>query len=111
MGTVKGKIKRITDVEERGTFRFRKLIVETQEREEKYNQTICVDFVQNNCGLLDAWKVGDSVEVYYNLRGREWEKENKILYFTTLNGWRVVEDKEEVSNRDQAPDREDNLPF
>jgi len=25
--SVKGKIKRITDVEERGTFRFRKLIV------------------------------------------------------------------------------------
>ena len=39
--SVIGKIKRITDVEERGTFRFRKLIVETQEREEKYNQTIC----------------------------------------------------------------------
>ena len=43
--SVIGKIKRITEVEERGTFRFRKLIVETQEREEKYNQTICVDFV------------------------------------------------------------------
>ena len=110
--SVKGKIKRITDVEERGTFRFRKLIVETQEREEKYNQTICVDFVQNNTALLDAWKVGDSVEVLFNLRGREWTNpKGEILYFTTLNGWKVENYKEEVAVEAQSPDREDDLPF
>jgi len=110
--SVIGKIKRITDVEEKGTFRFRKLIIETQEREEKYNQPICVDFVQQNCGLLDAWKVGDYVQVQFNLRGREWTNpKGEILYFTTLNGWKVENYKEEVSTKDQAPDREDDLPF
>ena len=108
MGTVKGKIKKITSVEQKNDFRFRKLILDTGG---DYPQVVSIDFIQNNCGLLDAWKVGDSVEVYYNLRGREWEKENKILYFTTLNGWRVVEDKGEVSGNDQSPDRDDNLPF
>ena len=109
--SVIGKIKRITDVEERGTFRFRKLIVETQEREEKYNQTICVDFVQYNCGLLEDWKEGDSVEVLFNLRGREWtNRDGNVLYFTTLNGWKVRE-YQEVTAQDQAPDREDDLPF
>ena len=104
--------KPINKIEEKGTFRFRKLIVVTQEREEKYNQTICVDFVQNNTGLLDAWKVGDYVEVLFNLRGREWTNpKGEILYFTTLNGWKVEDYKEEVSTKDQAPDREDDLPF
>ena len=110
--SVIGKIKRITEVEERGTFRFRKLIVETQESEAKYNQTICVDFVQNNCGLLDAWKVGDYVQVLFNLRGREWTNpKGEFLQFTTLNGWKLENYKEEVSTKDQAPDREDDLPF
>tara|TARA_R100000664_G_C2635016_1_gene62734 strand:- start:50 stop:388 length:339 start_codon:yes stop_codon:yes gene_type:complete len=112
MGTVKGTIKKITSVEQKNDFRFRKLILNTGG---DYPQVLSIDFTQQNCGLLDAWKVGDSVEVYYNLRGREWEKPGtnpkEIKYFTSLQGWRVVEDKEEVSNRDQAPDREDNLPF
>ena len=110
--SIKGKVKTITEVEERGTFRFRKLIVETQESEAKYNQTICVDFVQQNCGLLDAWKVGDYVQVLFNLRGREWTNaNNQVLYFTSLQGWRVREYREEVAVEAQSPDREDDLPF
>ena len=105
-----GKIKKITNLETRGDFRFRKLILETTE---KYPQTVSIDFTQNNVGLLDDTfcKVGNHVEVFYNVRGREWEKEGKVLYFTTLNAWRVREYKEEVTTKDQAPDREDDLPF
>lgn len=105
-----GKIKRITNLETKGDFRFRKLILETTE---KYPQTVSIDFTQNNVGLLDDTfcKIGNHVEVFYNVRGREWEKEGKVLYFTTLNAWRVREYKEEVTTKDQAPDREDDLPF
>jgi len=106
--SITGKVKRITDVEEKGTFRFRKLIVETND---KYPQVISVDFTQNNCGLLDVWKLGDTVEVFFNVRGREWtNRDGKVLYFITLNGWKVREYKE-VTAQDQAPDREDDLPF
>ena len=106
--SVIGKVKKITEIEEKGTFRFRKLIVETSD---KYPQVVAVDFTQNNCGLLDVWKVGDAVEVFFNVRGREWtNRDGNVLYFTTLNGWSVREFKE-VSVQDQAPDREDDLPF
>jgi hypothetical protein len=109
--SVTGKIKKITDVQEKGTFRFRKLILETQEKEAKYNQTICIDFIANNCGLLDVWKQGDLVEVQYNLRGREWTNpKGEVLYFTTLNGWKL-KNFEEVSVTDQAPDVDDDFPF
>jgi hypothetical protein len=103
-----GKIKKITDIESRGNFTFRKLILETND---KYPQTVAVDFTQNNVNLLEPWKVGDAVEVFYNVRGREWtNRDGNVLYFTTLNGWSVREFKE-VSVQDQAPDREDDLPF
>ena len=109
--SIKGKVKTITEVEEKGNFRVRKLIIETMD---KYPQVVALDFTQNNVGLLDdpVCKVGNNVEVFYNVRGRAWEnREGKTLYFTSLQGWRVREYKEEVSTKDQAPDREDDLPF
>ena len=108
MGTIKGTIKKITEVQEKGTFRFRKLILDTGG---DYPQVLSIDFTQNNCGLLDAWKEGSNVEVLYNLRGREWTNpKDEVVYFTTVNGWRVKEDKGEVSTNDQSPDR-DEKPF
>ena len=109
--SIKGKVKTITEVEEKGNFRVRKLIIETMD---KYPQVVALDFNQNNVGLLDnpVCKIGNNVEVFYNVRGRAWEnREGKTLYFTSLQGWRVREYKEEVSTKDQAPDREDDLPF
>jgi len=109
--SIKGKVKTITEVEEKGNFRVRKLIIETMD---KYPQVVALDFTQNNVGLLDdpVCKIGNNVEVFYNVRGRAWEnREGKTLYFTSLQGWRVREYKEEVSTQDQAPDREDDLPF
>jgi|TARA_X000001382_G_scaffold130827_1_gene127133 hypothetical protein len=108
--SIKGKIKTITEIEEKGNFRVRKLILKTTD---KYPQVVALDFTQNNVGLLDdpVCKVGNNVEVFYNVRGREWEKEGKVLYFTSLQGWRVREYREEVAVEAQSPDREEDLPF
>jgi len=109
--SIKGKVKTITEVKEKGNFRVRKLIIETKE---KYPQVVALDFTQDNVGLLDdtCCKIGNYVEVFYNVKGREWEnREGKTLYFTSLQGWKVREYKEVVSTYDHAPDREDDLPF
>ena len=109
--SITGKIKKITELEEKGNFRVRKLVIETKD---KYPQVVALDFTQNNVGLLDdpICKVGNIVEAFYNVRGREWTNaSNQVLYFTSLQGWRVREFKEEVSTYDQAPDRESDLPF
>jgi len=109
--SIKGKVKTITQLEEKGNFRVRKLIIETKD---KYPQTVALDFTQNNVGLLDdpACQVGNSVEVFYNVRGREWtNSNNQVLYFTSLQGWKVREYREEVAVEAQSPDREDDLPF
>ena len=109
--SIKGKVQQITEIEEKGNFRVRKLVIETFE---KYPQVVALDFTQNNVGLLDdtICKVGNNVEVFYNVRGRAWEnREGKTLYFISLQGWKVKNYLEDVPVEVQAPDREDDLPF
>ena len=113
---IKGKIVEIGNVQEISeTFRKRQLILETIEN---YPQTLAIEFKQLNCGLLDAnfCNQGQAVEVSINLKGRKWQnpQTKEIRYFNSIEGWRINEAKEEVTTKDQAPDRElvtDDLPF
>lgn len=55
-----------------------------------YPQDILFQLAQDKCQELDRFKVGDSVEVSFNLRGREWSSPaGEIKYFNTLDAWRV----------------------
>ena len=44
---------------------------------------------QDKCALLDQVQANDMVKVTFNLRGRKWEKEGRVSYFTNLDAWRV----------------------
>ena len=69
------------------TFAKREFVVETAE---EYPQTIKFEFTQAKCDELDNVKVGDSVSVSFNVRGRKWtNKEGKDIYFVTLQAWRM----------------------
>ena len=55
-----------------------------------YPQTISFQAAQDKCPMLDGFKVGDEVEVSFNLRGREWTSPtNEVKYFNTLDAWRI----------------------
>ena len=110
---VSGTIKMIGQVETIKTFQKRELILTT---EEKFPQTLCVEFTGDKIALLDKVQVGDFVKVSVNLNGREWLNPNsgKLVYFTTIRGWRIesAAPTEEVSFSSFAPEREDTgLPF
>ena len=52
-----------------------------------------VDFIkfqatQDKCTLLDPVSIDDELKVSFNLRGRKWEKDGKVSYFTNLEAWR-----------------------
>jgi hypothetical protein len=84
---VSGKIKVIQEVEEKGTFKSRNVVVTT---EEQYPQHIAIQFVQDKCSILDSYAVGQSVEVSINLRGREWiDPQGVAKYFNTIQGWKI----------------------
>lgn len=60
-----------------------------------------VDFIkfqatQDKCTLLDQFGIDDEVKVSFNLRGRKWEKDGQVSYFTNLEAWRI----EKVQNVD-----------
>ena len=53
-------------------------------------RALSIQSVQDKCTLLDAYNVGDVVQVSFNLRGREWTSpQNEVKYFNTLEAWRI----------------------
>ena len=118
-----GKIIRInnTQVFESG-FQKREFVIETQT---DYPQTIPFEVTKDKCDLLDAFKIGDMVEVFYNIRGNFWEKGDR--YFVSLAAWRITnlgaqsrddKEREEIGDFikaqpivDASTDTPDDLPF
>ena len=81
-----------------------------------------VDFIkfqstQDKCSLLDQFNVDDMVKVAFNLRGRKWEKDGQVSYFTNLEAWRLEKLQNETSEpvidttaKDTIPDQEAPFP-
>ena len=56
----------------------------------QYPQDISFQLAQDKCSVLDAFMEGESVEVSFNLRGREWKSpQGEVKYFNTLEAWRI----------------------
>ncbi len=119
--SVEGKLKRIHDeqvISDR--FKKREFVIET---EEQYPQILIFQLAQDKTNLIDQFSLGDKIEVFFNLRGREWQKdpEAEIRVFNTLDAWRIqkVEAIQAADNMDVpaavepiAPaSEEDDLPF
>jgi hypothetical protein len=115
--SVEGRVKRIHDeqvISDR--FKKREFVIET---EEQYPQFLMFQLVQDKTNLIDQVKTGDKVEVFFNLRGREWQKDpsSEIKVFNTLDAWRIQ--KVEAMQAEAMPSAEpvapaspeDDLPF
>lgn len=90
-----------------------------------YPQDILVQFTQDKCAVLYTYKVGQEVDVDYNLRGKEWiNPQGEPKYFNTIEGWRISlasgespipqDVQKTVPVQQLAPIQEgedDNLPF
>ena len=79
-----------------------------------------VDFIkfqstQDKCSLLDQVNIDDTVKVSFNLRGRKWEKDGQVSYFTNLEAWRIEklsnESGESVDENPLTNSEPDDAPF
>ena len=71
-------------------FQKRELVLEYAENPE-YIEYIKFEASQKKVDLLDGIKVGDTVEAYFNLKGRGWkDKSGKQNYTNTLALWRLA---------------------
>ncbi|QIL42592.1 DUF3127 domain-containing protein [Pedobacter sp. HDW13] len=87
---IKGKVHEIGATQQVSeTFKKRDLIVEYAENP-TYPEYIRFEALQDKTALLDTFKTGDEVEVFFNLRGRPWtDKTGKTSYFNSLVIWRI----------------------
>jgi hypothetical protein len=118
---VVGKIKMIDTTKEVGTggFKKRDFVVTT---DEQYPQDIQIQFVKDKCDLLDKFKIGESVKIGINLRGREWTNaKGETVYFNTIQAWNINKIESVNTNDLPAADKvfegatvavdSDDLPF
>ena len=87
---IKGKVHEISPVTTvSDKFKKRELILEYAENP-SYPEFIKFEATQERVALFDTVKVGDHVELSFNLRGRPWtDKMGKTVYFNTLVVWKV----------------------
>jgi len=64
-------------------FSKRELVVTVQDG--NYPQDINLEFVKDKADLLDSLSVGDSVKVWFDIRGRE----HNGRYYNNLSAWKV----------------------
>ena len=115
------EIKRIGEIQEFGTNNFKvvKWVV-IDDSNSEYQQTLELQCTQEHADkLLQYNKVGDRVDVSYNLRGREWTnpETKKVSVFNTIEAWKVFKSENvdpkpfEVVEGKVVDKVEDDLPF
>ncbi len=78
-----GKVHHIGEVQTFASgFTKRVLVIET---DEKYPQTVPVEFAKDKTAKLDGLNIGQQVTVSYNLRGNEYNGK----YYVNLGGWKI----------------------
>ena len=81
---VEGKLHKVFPTEQKtDTFRAREFVIEIEQG--NYPQFIKFQLVQDRCDVIDEYKEGDMLKVYFDLRGRQWQDK----FFTNLQAWRV----------------------
>lgn len=58
--------------------------------EGEYAQKPLFQLINDKCNILDNYKLGDKVEVSFNLNGKSWTSPNgETKYFNTLDCWKI----------------------
>lgn len=87
--TITGLLKKKMDtqiVSEK--FKKREFIL-TTDHTSPYPQHLSILLTQDKCGLIDHFSEGQEITVSYNLKGREWNGNNGVQYFNTIEAWSI----------------------
>lgn len=85
--SIEATIKKIYEtVQITDSFKKREFIAETGEQ---YPQLIKFELIQDKTELLNNIKRQVKAKIFFNLRGREYTKDGKALYFNSLNVWKI----------------------
>ncbi|MCY1634365.1 hypothetical protein DF185_09850 [Marinifilum breve] len=102
-------------------FKKREFVIEVEnERNSEWNDFIKFQLTQDRCDLLEPISLNEEIKVSFNIRGRKWEKDGRVNYFSNLEAWRIEKVQAEAAipempefTADDVPPapEEDDLPF
>ena len=91
-------------------FRKREFVVEYASNPD-YPQPLQFEMVQDRCELLDSFEVGQEVEIFFDLRGREWTNpQGQVKYFNSLQAWKLVSEQSSVTTSPTTPVKTTSAP-
>lgn len=98
---IRGKLHEIYNLQQvSDSFKKREFVLEFSENPQ-YPEFLKFEVIQDKCSLLDQFKVGQEVDVYFNLKGRKWTNpKGETLYFNSLQAWRM----EDISGNSRPDD-------
>lgn len=71
-------------------FQKREFAVEYAENP-SYPEYIKFELIQDKCSLLDQYRVGQEVQIHFNLKGRKWtDPQGTVKYFNSLQAWKIA---------------------
>jgi len=86
------------------SFKKRDFVIET---EGEYPQMVKFELKQIKVDKIDPFKEGQEITVHFNVSGRLWlNKENKEIYFVSLDAWRI----EKVGNAPASVSTASDIP-
>ncbi|MDG5798875.1 DUF3127 domain-containing protein [Marinilabiliaceae bacterium ANBcel2] len=103
-------------------FQKREFVIEVaNERNPEWNDFVKFQLIQDKCSLIDQYNLKDNIKVLFNIKGKRWERDGKVNYFTNLQAWKI-EGENSPSKSDETPppyketdippaEPEDELPF
>ena len=84
-------IEKNDTVQVNDTFKKREFVIEHIDNSggKEFIDLIKFQLTGERCSLLDKFNLNDELKVSFNIRGRRWEKEDRVGYFTNLDAWRI----------------------
>ena len=84
-------IRKITDVITVGKNNTAKRNLIGETCDESYPQMLDFEFFGKNCDLLKDFQEGDTAEIKFDIRGREWRdpKTGSVRIFMSLSAWAI----------------------
>ena len=91
---IQGQIHSIGDTMEFGNngFKKREFVIKLTGAGENsaYPNHVALELLKDNCGIMDAYQLGDEIKAHFNLSGRLWAGNGKgEKCFTSLQAWRI----------------------
>ncbi len=104
------------------SFKKREFVIEKIENTggREFTEVIKFQLSQDRCDLIDPYQINDDIKIHFNIKGRKWEKDGRVSYFTNLEAWRI--EKASTAVQEEIPPQhsmddippetvEDDLPF